>query len=107
MTKKLMSNDKVDDNIFAIIIQTLKNKDWADIDSIHKQIDFEKITEEFLGDRIHSLITDGKFINKINCNADSYYVNKKINTESLNLQNTSSIIPDKSFYTPTIIMKTL
>ena len=47
MTKKLMSNDKVDDNIFAIIIQTLKNKDWADIDSIHKQIDFKKITEEF------------------------------------------------------------
>ena len=49
------------------------------------------------------LITDGKTINKINCNANSYYVNEKnIDTESLNLQKTSPIIPDKSFCTPTI-----
>ena len=49
------------------------------------------------------LITDGTIINKINRNTDSYYLNEKdIDTESLNLQNTSPIIPDKSFYTPTI-----
>ena len=49
------------------------------------------------------LITDGEIINKINRNADSYYVNEKdIDTESLNLQNTSPIIPDKPFCIPTI-----
>ena len=101
-----MTYDKIDDTIFSIIIQILKNNDRADIDNIHKQIiktaNFEKITKEFLGDRIHTLITDGKIINKINCNADSYYVNEKeIKTESLNLQNTSPIMPDKSFYMPT------
>ena len=62
-----------------------------------------KILPKFLDDRIRILITDGKIINKINRNIDSYYVNEKcIDTESLKLQNTFPIIPDKSFYTPTI-----
>ena len=84
-----------------------KNHNRANAHSIHKQIiktvDFENITEEFLGDRIQTLITDGKIINKMNRNADSYHVNEEdINTELLNLQNISPVIPDKSFYTPTI-----
>ena len=42
-------------------------------------------------------------MNKKRHNINSYYVNEKdIETESLNLQNTSPIIPDKLFYTPTI-----
>ena len=101
-----MANDKIDDTIFSVILQIRKNHNRADIDSIHKQIikvDFENITKEFLDDRIHTLITDRKIINKINRNANSYYANEKdIDTESLNLQNTSPIIPDKSFYAPTI-----
>ena len=57
----------------------------------------------FLNDVIHTLTTDRKIINKINRNTDSYYVNEKdIDPESLSLQNTSPITPDKSFYTPTI-----
>ena len=53
--------------------------------------------------RSHTLITDGKIISKINCSTDSFYVNENdIDTGSLNFQNTSPIIPDKSFYTLTI-----
>ena len=89
-----MANDKVDDTIFSVILQIRKNHNRADVDSIHKQIikivDFENVTKEFLDDRIHTLITDGNVINKINRYADSYYVNEKdIDTESLNKQNKS------------------
>ena len=42
-------------------------------------------------------------MSKINRNADSYYVNEKdIDTKSVNLQNVSPVIPDKSVYTPII-----
>ena len=41
-----------------------------------KTVDFENITKEFLNDRIHTLITNGKMINKINRNADLYYANE-------------------------------
>ena len=52
-----------------------------------------------------SRITDGEIINKINRHVDSYYVNEKdIDTESLNLQNTSPIIPDKPCCTLTIFL---
>ena len=102
-----MANNKIDDTIFSIVLQIRKNDNRIDVDSIHKQIiktvDFENITKEFLDDRIHTLITDVKIITKIDRNADSYYIHEKdIDTESLNLQNTSAITPDKSFYTPTI-----
>ena len=102
-----MDKDKTDDTIFWILLQIRKNHNRADVDSIHKKIiktvDFENITKEFLDDRMHTLITDGKIINKINRNTDSYYANEKdIDTESLNLQNTSPFIPDKSLYTGTI-----
>ena len=47
-------------------------------------------------------------MNKKRHNINSYYVNEKdIETESLNLQNTSPIIPDKLFYTPTISIPVL
>ena len=60
---------------------------------------------KILPNRIDTLITDGKIINKINRNTNLYYVNEKeIDTNLLNLQNTSSIRPDKSFYTPTIFI---
>ena len=102
-----IANDKINDTIFSIILQIRKKHNRADVDSIHKQIkktvDFKNITKEFLNDRIHTLITVGKIRSKKICNTDSYYVKgKDIDPESFNLQNTYPIIPDKSFYAPTI-----
>ena len=69
-----MANDKIDDSIFSIKLEIRKNHNWADVDSIHKQfiktVDFENITKEFLDDRIHTLITDVKIINKKNRSTD-------------------------------------
>ena len=76
-----MANDKIDDTNYSIILQILKNDNRADVDSykqIRKKFDFENITKEFLDDRIHTLISDGKIIDKINRNVDdSYYINEK------------------------------
>ena len=85
------------------LLQIRKNHNQTDVYSIHKQI-----IKEFLDERMHTLINDGKVINKINCNVNSFYVNEKdIDTESLNFQNTSPITPDKSFYTATIFIPIL
>ena len=84
--------------LFTALLQIRKNHNRADVGSMYKKIiktnDVKNITKEFLDDRIRTLITDGEN------NSDSYYVNGKyIETESFILQNTSPIIPDKSFYT--------
>ena len=64
-----MATDKIDDAIFSIILQICKNNNRADVNSIHKHIikivDFEVVTKEYLDERIHTLITEGKIINKI------------------------------------------
>ena len=64
-----MTNNRIDDIIFSIILQIRKKHNRADADSIHKQIiktvDFKNITKEFLDDIIHTLITDEKIIDKI------------------------------------------
>ena len=69
-----MANGRINNTIFSIILQILKNHNPADVCSIHKQIiktvDFENITKEVLADRIHTFITVGKIINEINRNAD-------------------------------------
>ena len=85
----------------------MKNNNRADVDNIHKQItktvDFENITKEFLDDRIHTLITDWKIKNKINRNADSYYVyEKEIDTKITTLTKYFSSYTRKSIYTPKI-----
>ena len=67
-----MANDKTDDVFFSIILQIRKNNNGADIENIHKNIvtvDFESITKEFLVNRLYTLITEGKIVNKINRNA--------------------------------------
>ena len=70
----VMANGRINNTIFSIILQILKNHNPADVYSIHKQIiktvDFENITKEVLADRIHTFITAGKIINKVNRNAD-------------------------------------
>ena len=77
-----MASDKIDNEIFLTILRTRKNNNWADLDSIYKEIkkslDLEDATKEILDDRIHTLINDGKIINKLNRNADSYYVNSEL-----------------------------
>ena len=64
-----MASNRIDDTIFSIILQIRKKHNRPDVDSIHKQIiktvDFENITKEFLDDIIHTLITDGKIIDKV------------------------------------------
>ena len=90
----LMANDKIDNEIFVTILRIRKNNNRADLDSIYKEItksiDFEDVTKEFLDDRIHTLINDGKIINKLNRNADSYYVNSNlVDLETPNLLKSS------------------
>ena len=59
-----MATDKIDDAIFSIILQIRKNNNRADLNSIHEHIikivDFEDVTKEYLDERSHTLITDGK-----------------------------------------------
>ena len=74
-----MANDKIDNEIFVTILRVRNKNNREDLERIYKKIkksiDFGDVTKEFLGDRIHTLINDGKIINKLNRNADSYYVN--------------------------------
>ena len=70
-----MANDKIDDEIFVTLLRiTKKNNNWADGDSIYKEIKkylrSEDVTKEFLDDKIHTLINDW-IINNADRNADS------------------------------------
>ena len=77
-----MANDKIDNEIFVTVLRIRKINNRADLDGIYKDIkkslDFEDVTKEFLDDRIHTLINDEKILNKLNRNADSYYVNSEL-----------------------------
>ena len=89
-----MVKNEIDNKIFVTILPIRKNSNGADLDSIHKEIkkslDFEDVTKEFLDDRVHMLINDGKIINKLNWNADSYYVNSElVDLETPNILNSS------------------
>ena len=89
-----MANDKIDNEIFVTVLRIRKIKNRADLDGIYKDIkkslDFEDVTKEFLDDRIHTLINDEKILNKLNRNADSYYVNSElVDLETPNLLKSS------------------
>ena len=77
-----MANDKIDNEVFVTIFRKRKNSNRANFDNIYKEVkrslDFEDVTKEFLDDRIHALINDRKIINKLNRNADSFYVNSEL-----------------------------
>ena len=68
-TTIIIETNGIDDTIFSIILQIRKKHSRAVAGSIQKQIiktvDFENITKEFLDDIIHTLITDGKIIDKV------------------------------------------
>ena len=78
----IMKNDAIDNTIFLTILHIRKKNNRADIDSIYKQIvkttDFKDVTKEFRDNRIDTLISNEKIINKRNRNADSYYVNTEL-----------------------------
>ena len=101
-----MATDKIDDAIFSMILQIPKNNNRADVNSIHKHIikiiDVEDVTKEYLDEKIHTLITDGKIINKLNRNADSYYVNEKGIDSILPNDSNTLFISEKAFCTPVI-----
>ena len=60
-----MANNK----ILVTILRIRKSNNRANLDSIYneikKSLDFQDVTKEFLDDRIHTLINNGKIINKL------------------------------------------
>ena len=59
---------------------------------IKKPLDFEDVAKELLDDRIHTLFNDWKIINKLNWNANSYYVNLElVDLETHNLKSSQSV----------------
>ena len=60
-----MANNK----ILVTILRIRKSNNRANLDSIYKEInfflDFQDVTKEFLDDRIHTLINNGKIMNKL------------------------------------------
>ena len=60
-----MTNNK----ILVTILRIRKSNNRANLDSIYneikKSLDFQDVTKEFLDDRIHTLINNGKIINKL------------------------------------------
>ena len=92
-----MANDEIDNEIFVTILHVRKNSNRADLDSIYQEIkqsiDFEDVTKEFFEDRVHTLINDGKIINKLNRIVDSYYVNSNlVDFETPNLLKSSQSV---------------
>ena len=88
-----MANDKIGNEIFVTILRIRKINNRANFDSIYK-----KIKKEFPGDGIHALINDGKIINKLYRNADSYYVNSNlVDLETPNLLKSSQSVQRIAF----------
>ena len=83
----------LDRHFFAIIAKLKQQSKRADIDSIHtriiKTVDFDDITKGNLQERMNSLISDGKVVNKSNRNKGFYWLNLDLvyikNESTLNL----------------------
>ena len=65
-----------DIHVFAMIAKLKQQSKRTNIDSIHariiKTVYFEDITRGNLQERMNSLISDGKIVNELNWNKDSY-----------------------------------
>ena len=95
-------------NIITIINKPKSHNKRADIDSIHKQLvkttSMQELTEENLLKKVHDLETEGKIVNKLNQNKDSFHVSKDIVdafAENI-IEKTRIIFHDSFFETPTI-----
>ena len=83
----------LDSHNFAIIAKLKQQSKRDDIDSIHvyiiKTVDFEDNNKGNLQERMNSLISDGKVVNKSKWNKDSYWINRDLvditNESTLNL----------------------
>ena len=95
-------------NIIAIINKLKNQNKRADIDSIHKQLvkttSMQDLTKEDLLKKVHDLETEGKIVNKLNRNKDSFHVSKDIVdafAENI-IEKTPIIFHDSFFETPNI-----
>ena len=72
----------VDSHIFDIIAKLKQQSKCAGIDSIQAHIiktaDFEDVTKGNFQERMNSLVSDGKVVNKLNRNKNSYYINRDL-----------------------------
>ena len=83
----------LDSFIFTIIAKLKQRSKRADINSIHadiiKTVDFKDTTKTNLQERMNSLISDGKVVNKSNRNKESYWISLDLvhitNVSTLNL----------------------
>ena len=95
----------LDNNVFVIINHLRKQHKLANQDKIYNElikiINFENTSREHLPDRINELIIQGKIVNKLNRNDDSYRVNESIVDFNIELLEYSGLPgSDLSFATP-------
>ena len=68
----------VDHSIYSGTNRIRGKNERTDRNSVHKEIiktsDFEKITKTFSKDRINMLIQNGKIVNRLNRNKDSFRI---------------------------------
>ena len=95
-------------NIITIINKLKNQNKQADIDSIHKQLiettSMQDLTKEDLLKKVHDLETEGKIVNKLNRNKDSFHVSKDIVdafAENI-IEKTPTIFHDSFFETPNV-----
>ena len=95
-------------NIIAIINKLKNQNKRADIYSIHKQLvkmtSMQDLTKKDLLKKVHDLETEGKIVNKLNRNKDSFHVKKDIVdgfAENI-IEKTPIIFHDSFFETPNV-----
>ena len=95
-------------NIITIINKLKNQNKRADIDSIHKQLvkitNMQDLTKEDLLKKVHDFETDGKIVNKLNQNKDSFHGRKDIVdyfAENI-IEKTPIIFHDSFFETPNV-----
>ena len=93
-------------NIITIINKLKNQNKRSDIDSIHKQLvkttSMQDLTKEYLLKKVHDFETDGKIVNKLNRNKDSFHGRKDIVdsfAENI-IEKTPVIFHDSFFETP-------
>ena len=94
----------LNNNIFTIIEKLKRQSKRADTDSIHSHLiktsTFQNTDKETLRERIDFLINQGKIINKINRNKDSFWINEEL--VDINSQLSISNMHNFTLNTPTI-----
>ena len=82
----------LDSHIFAVTAELKQQSKRVDIDIIHahvtKTTDFEEVTKGNLQERMDSLISDGKVVNKSNRNQDTYW----LDLDSVDITNETCLV---------------